>query len=253
MGRCEVVRAEDAEGSRIRIEFRDRSLTGTLVETRDLVFSERDAAESRWASAGAVIAAFVTARDAPEAASGGARPAELRIPPLPAEAAVAWGCDLAFVTGPGLDRGAYRAGALGRGFVGLARAPNVFGALSFRYAQRAGDLDVTWMSASAGMGARADLRETPVSLELLGELVVERIAIVGRNVTTGHEGSSAQNRFGGRLGSNVALRIWRGLAFLLGAEASVLRPSVEITFLDAPAGRVPALQFAASAGVRFRP
>ncbi len=186
-----VVRAEDAEGSRIRIEFRDRSLTGTLVETRDLVFSERDAAESRWASAGAVIAAFVTARDAPEAASGGARPAELRIPPLPAEAAVAWGCDLAFVTGPGLDRGAYRAGALGRGFVGLARAPNVFGA--------------------------------------------------------------AQNRFGGRLGSNVALRIWRGLAFLLGAEASVLRPSVEITFLDAPAGRVPALQFAASAGVRFRP
>jgi hypothetical protein len=247
-----VVRADDAEGARVRIEFRDRSLTGALVETRDLVFSERDAPDSRWASAGAVIAAFVTARDAPEAASPGARPPELRIAPPSAEPGIPWGCDLALITGPGLDQGAYRLGALGRGFVGLPQAPNVFGALSLRYAQRPGDLDVTWMSASAGIGARADIRDTAFSLELLGELVLERVAIMGRNDTTGHEGTSAQNRFGGRLGSNVGLRIWRGFAFLVGAEVSALRPAVEITFLDASAGRVPAVQFAGTVGIRFR-
>src|SRR6266542_4195352 len=58
-----VVRADEGECSRLRIEFRDRSAAGALIETRDLVFSERDPSDVRWASAGAVIAAFVAARD----------------------------------------------------------------------------------------------------------------------------------------------------------------------------------------------
>ncbi len=90
-------------------------------------------------------------------------------------------------------------------------------------------------------------------MELLGELVVERMFVTGRNAETGHEGSSAQNRFGGRLGVNAAFGIWRSVAFVLGAEANAMRPSVEITFLDAKVGREPIVQFAFSGGVRVSP
>src|SRR5688572_27001994 len=53
----------DPETSALAIQFRDRNENGALIETRSLSFSERDSNESRWASAGAVIAAFVAARD----------------------------------------------------------------------------------------------------------------------------------------------------------------------------------------------
>ena len=245
-----IVRADETEGSRLRIEYRDRSAQGALVETRDLVFSERDSSDSRWASAGTVIAAFVAARDAPVAAQPASRPIE----PIaaPSEAKVPWGFDLALVTGPGLDRGGYRLGALGRGFIGWPNAPNVFFALSLRYAQRPGDLDVSWASASAGIGARTGGRAATATAELLGELVVERMFVSGRNDLTGHEASSAENRFGGRLGVNGALALWRGLSFVLGGEVGVMRPSVDITFLDARVGRAPNLEFGLSGGLRLR-
>jgi hypothetical protein len=246
-----IVRADDAAGSRLRIEFHDKSPTGAIVETRDLVFSERDDSESRWSSAGAVIAAFVAARDAPDAPPVPRRPDSAAAGP-PRDTSVPWGFDLAFVTGPGLDQGPYRTGVLGRGFVGLPRAPNVFAALSFRYAERPGNLDLSWVSASAGIGARTGGTHAVACVELLGELVVERMFIAGRSPITGHEGSSAENRFGGRLGSNGALAIWNALAIVVGAEVSVTRPSVDITFLDAKAGRTPTVEFATSFGLRYR-
>ena len=43
----------------LKIEFHDRSASGTVIETRLLAFSELDDPKSRWASVGAVIAAFV--------------------------------------------------------------------------------------------------------------------------------------------------------------------------------------------------
>jgi hypothetical protein len=244
-----VVRADDADGSRLRIEFRDRLATGALVETRDLVFSDRDTSDSRWASAGAVIAAFVVARDTPDGAPI-VRPPEIRTAPSPESQGLRWGFDLAATTGPALDRGAFRFGGLGRGFVGFPRTPNVLGVLSLRYAQRPGDLDVAWASGSVGIGVRSGDRSSPFSVELLGELVVERMFVTGRNDATGHEGSSTQNRFGGRLGVNAAFGVWRGVGFVLGAEANAMQPSVEVTFLDARVGREPTLQFAFSGGVR---
>src|SRR4051812_47833123 len=54
-----LVRVGDPSGPELRIEFHDRNRSGVLLETRALSFSERDSPETRWASAGAVIAAFV--------------------------------------------------------------------------------------------------------------------------------------------------------------------------------------------------
>jgi hypothetical protein len=244
-----VVRADDTEGSRLRIEFHDRLASGALVETRELAFSDRDSPDSRWASAGAVIAAFVAARDTPDGASTVRRNEPRSEPPREYDG-VRWGADVAFVTGPGLDRGAYRWGALGRGFLGFPRTPHVLGVLSLRYAERPGDLDVSWASASLGFGVRSGNERSPFSAELLGELVVERMFVVGRNAATGHEGSSAENRFGGRLGANFAIGVWNGIALVLGADAAALRPSVDVTFLDARVGRTPIVEFGLSAGVR---
>jgi len=246
-----VVHSEDPEGARLRIELRDRSATGVLVETRDLVFSAHDKSESRWASAGAVIAALVAARDSPDTAPAIAHRMVVPVGHAFGDEGLPWGFDLVFVTGPGLDRGGYRLGGFVRGFVGLPRAPAVIGMLSLGYAQRPGDLDLSWLSASGGMGARIGRRESTVSAELIGELVVERMSMTGRNAATGHEASVSQNRFGGRLGTNFALRVWADFAFVLGAEVSALRPSIDIAFLDERVGRAPLVEFGMSGGVRF--
>jgi hypothetical protein len=49
---------------------------------------------------------------------------------------------------------------------------------------------------------------------------------------------------------NAALGVWRSVALVLGAEANALRPSVDITFLDAKVGRAPVVEFGFSGGVR---
>src|SRR5258705_10990454 len=56
-----LIRVEDPSAPELKIEFHDRNAAGTLIEMRALTFSERDTPESRWASAGAVIASFVAA------------------------------------------------------------------------------------------------------------------------------------------------------------------------------------------------
>src|SRR5277367_5016070 len=58
-----VVHPGDRSPSSIRIEFRDRTADGVLIEQRSLVFSSGDSAESRLASAGSVIAAMAAARE----------------------------------------------------------------------------------------------------------------------------------------------------------------------------------------------
>jgi hypothetical protein len=241
-----IVRADDASGTHMKVELRDRSVTGVLIETRDLIFAEHDKTESRWASVGAVIAALVAARDSTERPPPRAPetpPPVIEAPPIP------WAIDLFLLTGPALDRGAFRWGGSVRGFVGVPRAPGAIGTLSLRYAQRPGDLDLAWVSGSAGIGARVAGNESPFDFDLTGELVYERMSMTGRDEATGREASSAQNRFGGRLSVHSSVRVWKSLAFVVGADVSALRPAVDISFLDARAGKEPSIGFAFAAGI----
>jgi hypothetical protein len=245
-----VVRSDDPTGTRMKVELHDRSAFGVLVETRELAFGEHDKSESRWASVGAVIAALVAARDSTEHAPP-ARPAEPPAPP-PLEAHQApWAIDLLALTGPALDRGPFRWGASVRGFVGFPRAPAAIATMSLRYAQRAGDLDLAWVSGSAGIGARIGDGDAPLGFDLTGELVYERMSITGRDDATAREASTQQNRFGGRLSVHSAVRVWQSLAVVVGADVSALRPAVDISFLDARAGREPSIAFALAAGIRY--
>jgi hypothetical protein len=246
-----VIHSDDQDLSKLRVEFRDRSAEGVLIETRNLTFSERDSVKSRWASAGAVIAALVAARDGTRVPSVSIRH-DLETPPDWTGQAPrsSWGIDLALLAGPGLDQGPYRLGGLLRGFLGLVpRAPGVLGVLSLRYATRPGDLNLTWVSGSLGMGARGQV--AAFSSELTGELVFERILMSGENPLTGHKDSADQNRFGGRLGLTFAWAAWPTLAFIAGAEATAMRPALTISLADVRAGREPLVTFGLSAGIRF--
>jgi len=249
-----VIHSDEPDLSKLRVEFRDRSADGVLIEARTLTFSEHDNVKSRWASAGAVIAAFVAARDGTRISpSSGHR--ELDTPPQwvePTPRGPVWGLDLALLTGPGIDPGGYRLGGLLRGFIGVVpRAPGVLGVLSLRYTARPGDLDVTWLSASFGMGARVGGQTSALSAELTGELAFERMLMSAENPLTGHTDSAAQNRFGGRLGVNFGWALWPTLSFVVGAEATAMRPAVSITVADAKAVHEPLVGFGLSAGIRL--
>jgi len=248
-----LVRVGDPSAPELKIEFYDRSPSGVLIETRALSFSERDTAETRWASAGAVIAAFVAARE-----GAGVAPVRPQVRPLPpprpaspAHDALAWNVDLALFAGPGLDRGAFRFGGLGRAYVALPQAPRMLGLLSMRYAERADALALTWWSASAGLGARVGGGTTPLSAELTGEFAFERLLMSAIDPLTGAPVEAAQNRFGGRLSVNLALKLVNNLAWVAGVEATALRPSVAITVADDASGRAPTLTYAFSTGFRF--
>ena len=245
-----LIRLEDPSVPWLKIEFHDRNRAGALIETRTLSFSERDTPASRWASAGAVIAAFVAARDAAGATSPRTRP--LPPPPVPETPhPLAWNVDLALLTGPGLDKGNYRLGGLGRGYLALPQALRVLGLVSLRYAERPGDLALKWWSVSCGMGARLGGRTTPLSAELTGELAFERFMMSAVDEVSLRREEAAQNRFGGRLSVNVALNITSNLALVAGAEATALRPSVAITVGEDASGRAPAVGYAFSGGLRF--
>jgi len=250
-----IIHSDDPDLSKLRVEFRDRTAEGVLIETRTLTFSEHDNIKSRWASAGAVIAAFVAARDSPRGPPPSSH-REIEIPPEwagQASRGPAWGVDLALLTGPGLDPGGYRLGGLLRGFLGVVpRAPGVLAVLSLRYSERPGDLDVTWLSGSCGMGARVGGGQaSPMSVEITGELAFERMLMSAENPLTGHRDSAGQNRFGGRLGMNVAWAAWPSVAFLAGVEATAMRPALTISLADNKVGREPLASFGLSAGVRF--
>jgi hypothetical protein len=242
----------DPETSELAIQFRDRNASGALIETRALSFSERDSSESRWASAGAVIAAFVAARDSaaeppPPPPPRPAPAAPLAEPPAPRS--VAWNVDLALFSGSALDSGPQRWGALGRGYVALPQAPSVLGLLSLRYSERPGDLSLVWWSASCGLGARA--HASAFSAELTGELAFERLELEAEEQATAEHDQVSQNRFGGRLSVNLGLDLWSHLALVAGAEVTAMRPSIAISIADDDVGSVPAVGFGFSAGLRL--
>ncbi|HEX2872389.1 MAG TPA: hypothetical protein VHP33_14070 [Polyangiaceae bacterium] len=247
------VRVDDPNASLIRIEFHDRGPSGTLIESRSLSFSERDDPQSRWASVGAVIAAFVAARDsagAPPPSPPLPRPLPLPVPAPQVAPGLGWNVDVAVLTGPGLDSGAYRLGALGRGYLALPGAPGVLALVSARYAERPGNLQLAWWSASCGLGARLG-RTTPLSGELTGELAFERLLMSATDAATSKDDDAAQNRFGGRLSVNLALKLVSHLAWVAGAEATALRPAVAIAVGHEDSGRAPAVTYAFSTGLRF--
>ncbi len=246
---------EGANQAVLHIVFLRGSATDTLLAERALAFSEADASESRWASVGLVVAGLVTDFDNRDSRAGpapAAAPAEKQ-PHRPAAppAKPALGIDVGAFTGPALEEGAWRWGALVRGWYGFASNPHVLAVGGLRYSGRFEDPTLRWASVSLGFGSRLGSPSAPLSLDLVGELVGERVMLSASEPETGRSESAHQDRFGGRLGVNLALRVTQHVGVVLGAEASALTPSVRVVVRDQLVGREPSARFGVWCGLRL--
>jgi hypothetical protein len=246
-----VVRAEEGDPPRLEIDFRSRSASGPLLAQRALFFSDRDALDSRWASAGLVIAALVLEAEAlatvplpPSPTVGAERP------PLPPPS-TAFGFDIGFLTGPGLQQGGYRVGGFGRGWIGISAAPEMHAVAGFRYAHASADASLTWLTFSLGAAIRLGKRGAPINVEMIGAPLLERMLITAFDPSSGRSDSGGTTRFGGSLGVDVAATLWRDLRLLIGGDVSALTPPVTIEVKGTRVGREQGIRFALTGGLRL--
>jgi hypothetical protein len=246
-----IVLRDVDEPSRLRVEFRSQSRSGPLLTQRVLAFTEHDLQESRWATAGLIIAGLVAAEDALARSSVriSEQPKAEQQPRPPASASQwQWGLDAGALTGPGLREGPYRVGAFARAWA--AAGSGILGAAALRYAERGGDLSLTWWSLSTGIGARLGPSRGVVGAELIGDLVFERMLVSAQDPASARVGYGSHSRFGGRLGLNATVELTKGLRFLVGTDVSALTPSVDIAVNSRVAANEPIVRFAFSAGFR---
>ncbi len=235
----------------LRIVF-VRGAPWPLLAERTLAFTRADAADSRWASVGLVVAGLVTEFDHRPVASplsASAKPLRRSVLAPPPKPSV--GIDVGVLTGPALERGPWRVGALVRGWYGLALNRRVLAMGGLRYSQRVGEPALRWASASLGIGSRFGAHGAPMNLDFVGEVVGERVMLSATQADAGRTESASQYRFGGRLGVSLAVRIASQLGVVAGAEASVLTPSVRVVVQDELVGRELSGRVAAWSGLRL--
>ncbi len=247
-----VVRAVEDAPPRLQIDFRGRLASGPLLAQRTLSFSDRDALESRWASAALVIAALVAETEALETApvlaaqKVGAEPATS----LPRRS-MPFGPDVGVVTGPGLQHGGYRIGAFARGWIGISAAPEMLAVADFRYAERSGDPSLAWFTLSLGVGIRLGQRRAPINVEMISAPLVERLLVTAFDPSSGRRDSGGVTRFGGSLGVDITATLWKDLRILIGGDVSALTPPVDIEVKGRSVGHEPGLRFALTGGLRL--
>jgi hypothetical protein len=248
-----VVHPNDAALGSVRIEFRDRTADGTLIDERSLTFPRGASLQSRLTSIGSVIAALAAARE------GGPIPWRPRTelpepapPPLPPERppespSPDWNVGLAGFAVPSLAAGPYRLGALGSAHIGLGRP---FALFSGRYAVHPGNPKFSWLALSAGIGTLIAERTARFNVELTGEFVFERTsATVRRGVD---EESASQIGWGGRVGASAVWMAWPHVSLVAGIDATWILPRVRVVVEGQDIAHVPLTALAFSAGVRWQ-
>jgi len=254
-----LVLANEHGPASVRIEFRDRTADGVLIEERVLTFAARDARRSRLASVGSVIAALAAAREGSLAAPPPRKtaeeppPAALAPPPPPPPAwprvIPDWGVDLAALASPTFGDGPHRWGGLGRvrwGFAGRALA-----LVSGRYTVNRGDPSFSWWTASAGVGTRLGDSASPFNVELSGELVFEYARV--RAERDGQQESLGQSGWGGRGGVEAVWATWRHCSLILGVDGTVVLPRINVVVADQEPIVVPSASLGLFLGLRFQP
>ena len=249
-----VVHPNDPALGSVRIEFRDRTADGTLIDERSLTFPRGASQQSRLTSIGSVIAALAAARE------GGPipwrprtelpEPAPPSLPPErpPESPSPSWNLGLAAFAVPSLAAGPYRLGALGSAHIGLGSQP--FALFSGRYAVHSGNPHFSWWALSAGIGTLLAERNARFNLELTGEFVFERTsATVRRGV---EEESATQNGWGGRVGASAIWMAWPHVSLVAGLDATWMLPRVRVVVEGQEVAHVPLTALALSAGLRWQ-
>jgi hypothetical protein len=252
-----VVHPNDRALSSVRVEFRDRTADGVLIEERSLTFSAHDTQRSRLISVGSVIAALAAAREGvvlrdkpvPPPPSPPLPPARLD-QPLPVEAPTPdWSVDVAALAASTFGDGPYRVGGLGRAQFGLFGRSFVL--VAARYAQHPGNPSFDWWTVSAGVGTRLGERASVFNLELSGELLFQYTSI---NAERDSERESAgQAGWGGRLGVGAMWATWRHCSVILGLDGTVVVPRINLIVGNDDVTHVPLTTLGLYLGLRFQP
>lgn len=252
-----VVHPNDPGLGSVRIEFRDRTADGTLIDERSMTFARGANQQSRLTSIGSVIAALAAARE------GGPIPPRPRTedkpapPPPSAESSPPrrspdFSLGFAALAVLPLADGPYRFGGLGSAHLGLGGRP--FALLGARYAVHPEGTRFSWFAASAGIGTLLAQRAARFNLELTGEFVFERTSVTVERGDGGDETANAsQNGWGGRVGCSANWMTWRHAALFAGVDATWILPRVRVAVAGRDVAQVPFVAVALSAGVRFQP
>jgi hypothetical protein len=253
-----VVHPNDRGLSSVRIEFRDRTADGVLIEQRSLAFSPRDSLKSRLASVGSVIAALAAAREGsltrPLRRESAAEPSQPPASPSSPTAAPEaprpdWGVDVAGLVAPTFGDGPYRVGGLARAQLVLFGRP--FALVAARYAAHPGNPSFSWWTLSAGVGTRVGDRASSFNLEFRGELVFEHTSITAESGAD-HQ-SAQQSGWGGRVGVDAVWASWRHCSIIFGVDGTVVLPRINVIVGDADEIRVPVATAGLLLGLRFQP
>jgi hypothetical protein len=124
---------------------------------------------------------------------------------------------------------------------------------SARYAVRQRDPTGRWFSLGAGVSARGGQRDSLLNAEVVGELVAERMQVATRRAEDGATDGATQMRFGGRFGLDLSLWAASFARIVVGADATVLTPSIRVELANAVVEREPPARIAITAGLRFVP
>jgi hypothetical protein len=248
-----VVHPSDSGLSSIRIEFRDRTADGVLIEERSLSFSAADSEMSRLTSAGSVIAALAAAREGslvhPPRKNSAREVAANPSSATPSIRPPDWSVDMAALGVSAFGAGPYRLGGLGR--VQGSLDPHLFGLVSARYTAHPGNPSFSWWTLSAGVGTPIGDSAATLHLELSGEFVFEHTSVVAEQGKV--EDRAGRSGWGGRVGMSAVWATWRHCSMILGVDGTLVLPRINVTIGEQDAARVPLANAGLLLGLRFQP
>jgi hypothetical protein len=247
-----LVHPSDRALSSVRIDFRDRSPDGVLIEQRVLAFTGREDPKARLVSIGSVIAALAAAREGSLVRPPPPPRAPLPSPPETAPvtgAPVHVGFDVAGLASPALGGGVDRFGGFVRANLEL-EAPLLFSG-GAEYAAHSGEPSFEWWSASAGAGTRLFSRTARFQVELRVAFVLERVNVSARSGSA-HD-SASENGLGGRLGATFVWRALSWLSLLGGVDGTLVAPAVTVVVGSDPPTAIPAATCGFFVGFRILP
>lgn len=247
-----IVSWQGSQQQSVQIQVGTRSAGRTRWVSRQMHFSAADAPIERWRAVGLTVATLVGAQS-PERRAPAPKPRPVAAPHVSRAASrkPIW-VDLAALTGPGLETGAWRVGGRLAGAYALPELPAFVG-LSLAYAVRDTDahgISVGFLTLSGEAGAALKLPTFPVELDASGGLELEQIHA---SVDRGGLSDSGTRWVPGLRGRLAALYPVHGsLAGFLGVEGWVQTNPTEIRVRDAPVERVLGAGLCLELGVRAR-
>lgn len=244
-----IVSWQGTDQQDVEIQVGTRSAGQAHWTSRRMHFSSADAPVERWRAAGLTVATLV----------GEARPPPPVAVPPPAQPSAArttsrrplW-IDVAGLTGPGLETGAWRLGALLGADYALRGVP-IFVGGSLGYSVRSQDargISVGFLTLAGEAGAALRSATFPVEVDAAGGLELEQVSAGVEQSGRSDSGSRWVPGLRGRV--QALYPVWGSFAVSAGLVGWVQTGPTEVNVHDVPSERVAGAGFCIELGIRAR-